>query len=210
MNERWFKRSDWPMDWELERRSELMGAIAELPGADMLSEEEVEQKALFLWSHVEFARGRAKNCSRPASQKVSDDELRKFADLCENLALHINKMHEPAISALGLEGFGALEFSEKLIDAKEAARFAFGIVEGKQVRGRKPEIEASEISDFAGQMYHHITGKLPTLTTNPLTGNVSGIWYDFLHRVFKVAYIKASVAAQARVVSEKMRPEKVD
>jgi hypothetical protein len=207
MNERWFKRSDWPMEWELARRSELMEAIAELPFDQTLDQEELERKALFLWDNIESARRRAKNCSRPASQKASDDELRKFAELCENLALHINKMHEPAISALGQEGFGALEFAERLLQAKETARFAFGIVEGKQVRGRKPEVEATEISEFAGRMYHHITGKLPTLTTHTLTGNVSGIWPDFLRRVFKVAYIKASVAAQARVTSEKMRAE---
>ena len=207
MKSAWFKRPDWPMEWELARRSALIQAIADLPNAKMLSKDEIEQKALFLWSHVESARRRGRSCSTPASQKASDDELRKFAALCENLALHINKMHEPAITALGLEGFGALEFAEELLEAKEKARFAFGIVEGNQKRGSKPKVVASEISEFAGELYHHITGKLPTLTTHPITGKVSGIWPDFLTIVFNVAHVKASVAAQARVVSEKMRGE---
>lgn len=203
----WFQRPDWPMDWELARRTALMQAIAQLPGASKLSEVEIERKAIYLWLQVGFARQGAKNCNRPASQKASDDELRKLADLCEKLALHIDQMHEPAITALAHEGFSALAFAEKLRDLKEVSRFAFGCVEGEEVRGRKPEIEAAQISEVAGHVYQHITGKIPTLTTDPLTGSVSGVWPSFLREVFQVSYIKASVAAQARVVSEKMRTE---
>lgn len=185
----------------------LMVAIQKLPGGSELTENEVEQKAEFILRMANFAMQDAENCNRPTSQKKSDDELRKLHDLCEKLASHIEKMHAPAITALSGEGFLALPFSEKVREMQEGARVAFGSVEGMDVRGRKPEIEASQLSDIAGGVYKHITGKRPTFTTDPSTGKVSGAWPDFLKRLFDVLDIRASVAAQARAVSEKMRSE---
>jgi len=95
--------------------------------------------------------------------------------------------------------------SEKLREMMDGARFAFGTCEGQEIKGRRPDIEAGQVSEIAGLIYRDVTGKRPTCTTDPFTGSKSGRWPDFLRAVFEGLGIKASVDAQARVVSETMR-----
>lgn len=201
----WFQRPDWPMDYEIERRNRLIDAIRELPNGESLSEDQLEQKALFLWKQANFARQDAQNCNLAASQSATDKELRRLHSLCEKLAEHIESMHAPAITALANEGFFAIRVADEMRDIMEGARHAFGACEGQEVRGRRPDIEASQVSEIAGLVYQNITDKRPTCTTDPLSGNVSGGWPDFLQSTFEILLIKASVAAQARTVSETMR-----
>lgn len=184
----------------------LIRAIAALPGAETLDENEIEQKARFIWTQAQWARQDALSRNIPASQSASDKELRDLHKLCGKLADHIEGMHAPAITALSNEGFLAIPMAEKLREMMDGARYAFGACEGQEIRGRKPEVEASQVSEIAGSLYQHVTGKRPTITTDPATGGVSGVWPDFLQRIFDAFDISASVANQSRAISELMRP----
>lgn len=195
------------MDWEIERRADLMQALKSLPGGTDLSDDEIESRSLYIWIQVGFSRQDARSNNRQASTKASERELILFHDLCKKLADHIDGMHEPSVNALAKEGFLVTVFAEKVRKIQEGAHFAFGSVKGEEVRGRKPEIVASQVAEVAGQQYHDLTGKIPTLTTDPLSGKVSGVWPDFLQSVFYTLSIQASVASQSRTVSEKMRLE---
>nr|WP_309502352.1 hypothetical protein [uncultured Roseovarius sp.] len=185
----------------------LIQAIAALPGAETFEPSEIERKARFMWELSKSARRNALKRNLPASQSASDKELRKLNDLCGKLADHIEDMHAPAITALANEGILAISMAEDLRKMMEGARYAFGACVGQEARGRKPEIAAAQISEIAGSMYEYITGKRPTITTDPYTGKVSGVWPDFLQAVFEALHVHASVANQSRAISELMHRE---
>lgn len=185
--------------------SGLIQAITALPGADAFERIEIERKAQFIWELAQSARRNALNCNLPASQGASDKELRKLHDLCSKVVDHIEEMHSPAVTALANEGFVVATTVEELRKLMEGARYAFGACEGQETKGRKRDIEASQISEIAGSMFEYVTGRRPTITTDPHTGEVSGDWPQFLRAVFDALHVQASVANQSRAVSELMR-----
>ena len=106
MNPSWFANPDWPMEWELERRTVLMMAISSLPNSNSLSEQQIENGAVLLYMEALFGNEEELPRNRPASLKASETELRSLALLCEKLAAHIEKMHRPAVGAFYNEGGG--------------------------------------------------------------------------------------------------------
>lgn len=208
MNPSWFKRPDWPMEWELDRRTALIQAITELPNGELLSNQASEGQAVLLYSASQFGRDEELPRNRPASRKASETELRTLALLCGKLAKHIDKMHRPAVGSFYSEGGELFNFANQVRETEQIAQFAFGSVEIEDSgRGAGKKVEAAQVAEMAAHVFEHITGKRPTFTTDPQNGQVSGVWPDFLSAVFGALWIKASVASQVRVVSEKIRTE---
>lgn len=206
MNPSWFKRPDWPMEWELERRTALIQAITELPNGELLSEQASEGQAILLYSTSQFGRDEELPRNRPASLKASETELRALASLCDKLALHIESMHRPAVGSFFGEGGDLFTFANQVREAKQIAEFAFGGIEiGDSGRGAGKKIEAAQVTELSAHVFEHVTGKRPTFTTDPQSGQISGVWPDFLSAVFDALWIKASVASQVRAVSEKIQ-----
>jgi len=205
MNPRWFERADWPMDWEIQRRDDLMGAIGSLPSSKELSEVEMEGMALVIWSASNSGREEELARNRPASRKTSELELDRLIVLARQLADHIESMHRPAVDALWRESQGDIwNTVERIRSLSEAARCAWGEIEIQgSSRGAGRKVEAAEVADMAGHVFERVTGRRPTLTVAPDSGHVSGDWPNFLGRIFTALTIDASVPSQARVVIEK-------
>lgn len=185
--------------------SRLIVAISELPGADSLSGLEIERKARLLYSTWNDGKIEELARNRPASQKASEAEIRKFAKLVENLETHINLMHEPAISTLYQHGCHVFELAQELEAMREASRWVFHELNVQSPpRGAGKKIGAAMITQMASSIYSNVTGMRPTFTTDPFSGAVSGTWPDFLGNIFSALSIHASVASQARLLSEKM------
>jgi hypothetical protein len=111
----------------------------------------------------------AANRNRPASQSATDAEFRKIHDLCEKVADHLEKIHEPAVSALWREGLSAMEMAGQLRAMMEVTRHAFGSAEGRDVKGRQKDIEArGGTYEIAVMRNGHID------YSTPITDNVLG------------------------------------
>jgi hypothetical protein len=161
MNAAWFARPDWPMDWEIERRSELMAAIRALPQGDTLLEEVVEGKALLLWSASNFGRDEELPRNRPASQEASEKELQKLAEVSAQLADLIEAMHRPAVQALWNEHRGDLwTVARQLKELSEAAMCALSGLEVQgSARGAGKKAAAAEVSATAEHIFKSVTGQ---------------------------------------------------
>lgn len=199
----------WPCEFAMSAfGAGLIRAIRAIPGAEALTEDDVEGKARMLYAVSEGGRDEEMPRNRPASQKASEDELRKLAALAERLERHILSMRQPAVSALYAEGAHVFELVRALQETQENARHAFsGLEVGGTPSGAPKKIEAAEVAFLASRLFEHISGRRATFTTDPLTGKVRGAWPDFMSAVFDALYIDASVAAQVRAVSEKSPKE---
>ena len=185
--------------------AELIAGVGALPGADAHDASAIEAIARAIWDGAQWAKVDAANRNRPASQSATDAEFRKLHDLCEKAADHLEKMHEPAVAALAREGLSAMEIAGQLRAMMEVTRRAFGEAEGQGVRGRQKDIEARGVAMAAGSAYRAITGKRPTIVVNPLDGEASGPWLEFVRRIFGTLDIDASATNQARTVADLMR-----
>lgn len=195
----------WPCEFEMSGfGAGLIRAIRAIPGAEALTNGDVEGKARMLYTTSNMGRDEELPRNRPASQKASDDELRKLAALAEKLERHILSMRQPAVSALYAEGAHVFELVRTLQETQENARHAFSALDIEGIPSGAPKkIEAAEVAFLASRIFEHISGRRATFTTDPGTGKVSGAWPDFLSSVYDALYIKASVAAQVRAISEK-------
>ncbi|WP_397542052.1 hypothetical protein [Roseovarius salis] len=199
----------WPCEFAMSGfGAKLIQAIWAIPGAEPLTEDDVEGKARMLYAVSEGGRDEELPRNRPASQKASEGELRKLAALAERLERHILSMRQPAVSAFYAEtargGRGLFELVRTLQETQDNARHAFSALEVESTPSGAPKkIEAAEVAFLSSRLFEHISGRRATFTTDPLTGKVSGAWPDFLSAVFDALYIDASVAAQVRAISEK-------
>lgn len=208
MKPQWFKRSDWPQEHEIKMRADLMQAVASIPLGERLTAEDVEGKALLIFSTAHFGRDAELPRNRLASRTTTDREIEKIKELCGRLAGHIETIHRPAVSALMNQGLMIFSLLDQLRMAEEIAGHAFGYSDAlDESTGRPRKIEAAEVTECTGEIFEFISGKRPTFTTDPLTGEVHGIWPNVLKDVFKALWIEASVAAQVRALSKKTRPE---
>ena len=185
--------------------AELIAGVGALPGADAHDASAIEAIARAIWDGAQWAKVDAANRNRPASQSATDAEFRKLHDLCEKAADHLEKIHEPAVSALWREGLSAMEMAGQLRAMMEVTRHAFGSAEGRDVKGRQKDIEARGVAMAAGSAYRAITGKRPTIVVNPLDGEASGPWLEFVRRIFGTLDIDASATNQARTVADLLR-----
>lgn len=187
------------MEWELERRSTLIQAIGRLPNGCDLDAQEVEGKALLLFTTSLNGRDQELPRNRPASLRASTEELRKLNSICEKLVEHINSMHQPSVSAFYSEAGNLFGFAEQAHQVSESAVYALGCVEvDGSARGAGKKVEAAYVTELAASIFEDVTGKRPTFTSDTMTGQVSGVWRDFLGEFFRALNIKASVASQGR------------
>lgn len=187
----------------------LVEAIEALPGADALTPDDVEAKARMLYHAAQYGRDEELPRNRPASQKASEDELRKLAALAIKLERHIKKMRQPAVSALYSEGAHVFELARLLEQVQEDARRAFNSLGVGGSPGGAPEkIAAKEVAFLAARTFETVTGQRASFTSDPSTSEVTGDWPEFLAAVYAALHIQASVAAQARALSAKT-PQKI-
>jgi hypothetical protein len=201
MNPVWFMRADWPLDHELARRTALIDAVRGLPDGDALDDNKAEGLAILIWSAHNRAQDDELPRNRPASTTTTEAELRKLHDLCVKLADHIEGMHSPAVGGIYIEGAVLFDLASA---ARQMAETATHVeFEGENARGAGEKIVARQTTEMASHVYEHVTERRPTFTSGTETGAVSGAWPDFLTQVFEALWIKASVAAQVRAISEK-------
>jgi len=209
VNPAWFMRPDWPMEREIQRRADLMAAIRALPCGDAMTDDMAEGGALMILSACHSGRDEALARNRPASQKASEAELERLANLAAQLSIHINAMHRPAVNAIWKEaGDNLFTVAEQMGALAQAARDAHGeIAADASGRGASRKAEAEEVAEAAGRVFERVTGNRPTITVAPDVGRVSGPWRDFLGRVFSAMRIAASPDSQAKTVMELYRPK---
>lgn len=182
-----------------------MDAIISIPSGHSLSEEDVEGKALLIYSTSCFGRDEELARNRDASFKASEAQLRKLNDLCENLRLHIHKMNRQAVNGLYLEGCAIFTLEKELAATQEAAHQAFSeLTAPERVAGAHSKIEAEQVGLQAGLIYEHVSGRRATYTSDPQTSEVRGPWVEFLDAVFSALGIDASAKAQAKALSRKL------
>lgn len=206
MNPNWFQRPDWPMDWEIERRSALMSAVRELPNGNCLSDDDLEGKALLIYSTSECGRNEEMPHNRPSTAQKSDKDLRKLMELCTKTIAHIDQMNRPAVAAYFSEDtskYGDLwTLREALAQAAETAGHGLGSeLEGPPRGPRK--IEAAQVTEMAGHIFEDVSGDPAKFTTDPISNEIKGPWPIFLSTVFEALRIDASVESQVRALREK-------
>jgi hypothetical protein len=202
MNPTWFMRPDWPMDWEIERRSALMLAVQNLPNGDVLGDDDVEGNALLLFSTSEWGRNEEMPQNRPSTGQKSEKDLRKLMDLCAKTVAHIEQMNRPAVGAFFAEGGDLWTLKDALAQASEIAGHSLGHEVEDSPRGPR-KIEAAQVTETAAMIFEHVSGQGPTFTTDPISNEIRGPWPKFLSSIFDALRINASVEAQAKALREK-------
>ncbi|WP_135448976.1 hypothetical protein [Tabrizicola caldifontis] len=185
---------DWPDPW----MDRLKGAIRDALSDSSPTEIDVDWAARSIDRARNFGLLEEKPNSLPAGQNASEAELRQFHDACARVAEIAEGLHRPAVAALFDEGLNVRDIVQKMGEAQEIARAAFGAVQGEVARGRPPKVVARDVTCSAGWAYERLTGKRPTFSTDPLTSEVTGAWPSFLAAVFEALYIEASVTAQVQ------------
>ncbi len=201
----WIGNDGWPRDLP----DGLTEALRLIPGSEKRSDEEIENMARMVWGIASLARDE-QNLPRnqSASNPNSEQELQKLHKLCDRLADHIEEMRRPAIEVLVAEGLAPFDLAEKVREAREAARHAFGsLEESSSKRGRPESIEAREVSNIAAELWNELSGQRPTTTGDPDTGRRSqkpGSWPAVLDKIYNSLRIKASVDNQAPAAAKKL------
>ncbi len=191
----WIGPDGWPCDYP----PGLIDALAALPGANSVGADDLDNLARLIEVVAALGKNEEQPSSRPATATASDKELVQLHSLCMKLANHIETMHEPAISALAAEGGDHRLLMDTLLLTAECTRHAYGATDAPEsLSGRPPKVAAAEVTKTAAHVFEKITERSATFTTDPVTSIVSGVWPDFLGKVFAALYINASVASQVK------------
>lgn len=200
----WTGDDGWPTDFP----EKLVDAFRKIPNGGNLTIDRIHCMAKLVTSIAEGGQIEEMPCNRPASMAGSEAELIKFHNYCEKLVDHIETLRQPSISALFDEGLFVFDLCEKLRQAQERTRYAFGGLGANTKGGRPKKIGAASVTDICAKLFEDVSGKHPTYTTDTSDSTISGVWPEFLKSVFEALYIEASVASQVRAVSEKT-PKKI-
>lgn len=197
----------WPCEFEESPvGTGLIKAIRAVPGGEALADSTTVDLARLLYAVAEGGRDEELPRNRPASQKASEAEIRKLAEMSERLADHLEAMRRPAISAITQEGIFPFDLVHVLRATIEQTKRAFSEIDITDTPAGAPQkVAAAEVALMASRIFEQITDRRPTFTTDPATGHVSGLWPDFLAAIYDALAISASVASQVRAVSEKSR-----
>jgi hypothetical protein len=195
----WTGGDGWPTDFP----EKLVDAFRKIPNGENLKNDRIYGMAKLVASIVEDGQIEEMPRNRAASMAGSEAELRKFHDNCEKLADQIETLRQPSISALFDEGLFVFDLYEKLRQAQELTKHAFGGLEANTKGGRPKKIGAASVTDICAKLFEDVSGKRPTYTTDTSDSTISGVWPEFLKSVFEALYIEASVASQVRAASEK-------
>lgn len=124
--------------------------------------------------------------------------------LCEKAIAHIAQMNQPAVSAIFDEGGDLWGLESKLGEMLEIAGHSLGQPVADPSSGAR-KLEAAQVTEVAGHVFEHVTTRRPTITTDPVTFEISGDWPKFLSAVFSALRVDASVEAQAKALGRKHR-----
>lgn len=158
----------------------------------------IENAAAQIYAASELGRSDEQTANLLATEKTSKKELCAFHDLTGKLADLIDGMHNPAIAALSREGLIAFDLLEPLRRAHEVAGYALGGLQSLPQRnpGKKPMVEAPEVTAITAGFFKQITGKAPTRSVD--SEGEYGEWIDTLRAVFAALGINASAETQAK------------
>ncbi len=141
--------------------------------------------------------------NKSSSAGGADSQLKKIYDLSNKLAATISKLNSPATKALQRHGVEPQVLLEQLDRLSEDVRGAADDVEGtNEVGGRPPNYEAILVTQETARAYAEITGRQPTITRDPLTHEVRGLWPNLLKQVFATLSIISSVEDQVRKLDQ--------
>ena len=147
----------------------------------------------------------------PKFSKISpasaEKEMKEFLKKVEELLDCLEGQHRNSIDALASVGF--VNDRHRLVNllkvAKEAAHspnLSFG--DEYDARGRKPHLLAKGLSRILASDYSVLTGKRPTVTTDPYSRGhpAGGEFLKFVQAVFLALDINASAETWARSAAE--------
>ena len=123
-------------------------------------------------------------------REACERELRQLAKAARGLIIALEGLHEPTILALAAAGFlgevrVVLPKTLRSI-VRQAEQADVSTVPPRAGLGRRPDLRADGVGKIVGQVYLTLTGKRPTITTDPDTSVRSGEWLRFLKAVFRV------------------------
>jgi hypothetical protein len=133
--------------------------------------------------------------ARDSGSKQTCDELNKLFRLAGELALHINNnMHSPALRILEKElGDKAIH---PLILVDDLVKLCAAAMRGQEAmpqtpkparRGRHKNQGALHLARMSASAYEMVTGKKPTITTDPVTSERRGPFIEFVRAIFDAA-----------------------
>lgn len=188
------------------RGAELISAVSNLPGAELLDHENREAEGIARALFGEFEAGQYAKISwnQPAAGKATEVQIRKLHKLLADLSEHIMNLQKPAIYALNLEGFDHLKLNDIVCEYQEITGYAFGLVDPLSERGAlETKVVARTVCEGAAQVYEYVTKSKATYTTEIDATHRTGPWPDFLGIIYKILGIEASVSSQVGKLSEK-------
>lgn len=140
----------------------------------------------------------------------AEKELAELSAKLDSLLDSLEGLHGKSIDALASAGFVDDRF--RLIDLLKVAKGAtqsasFSSADDLSGRGRKPDCLARGVSRILAFDYAELTGKRPTVTTDPyLAGHpAGGEFLEFVAAVFSALGIKASPETWARSAAQAWR-----
>ena len=168
---------------------------------------------------------------RETSAKTAQAEINTLLNLVDKLRLHILGMHRTSLTAVeahsalfaeldtigsdvlvdefsfdGLDLFGLLGMLDRVGTLYRRAKVKGG---GYPSKGPPRKNQARLIALNAAQDYRRLTGKEPTITTNPNTNERGGQFLKFLREVFEALDIDASADVQAVAAVRELKRRKI-
>jgi hypothetical protein len=202
-------------DWPIDHRRALCDAVRAIPGAERLSDDDVDGYARSIAAVADLGHDEQLPRFRDTSPAATEKQLLRIGELAAELDAQIAALNAPAVAGLARNGVDAFDMQRHLERLQAAAHHAFtgsrlsrGKAEGKSAGGRPRKVAAAEITAAAAEVFEEITGAPPSFTSDPETGGVSGDWPTVLGLVLDALLVEASVAAQVRVRVREKTPRK--
>lgn len=146
----------------------------------------------------------------PSGHAQAKRELRAIAKHAAALHTALGSAHEPTIFALADNGFLHHEIkADLLIRLARAASTAEPRTTSAPVKGRPPNAGAAAIATLALGAYRDLTGKIPTLPTDPQTGLRYGPFLNLVTDLFSILKVTANPEAAARKVCGEFKEKNI-
>jgi hypothetical protein len=202
MWDRWTGYDGWPVPYP----AELKAAIRAIPNAAELEEAEIDRAARRVeTAHAvgQFLELSQSRLPPPSAERRAERDFHKLHDLAGKLAKFLPRLHRDAVDALSAQGLDVPALEGKLRHVQSAAYDAFQEFEPVGTDGPK-KITATSVTQALAEIFLETSGRHPTFTTDPATGEVSGSWPDVVELAFSALHINASVASQVKAHKSEM------
>lgn len=184
----------------------IANALLDVLSGEQIDHEKIEAAAIRIYASSVRGIEEEQPYRTAATRKKTDQQLINMAAKCKDLALTLSCINRPAASALFAEGVDIRELARILHQAAETAQHAFGEYSpGPPPNGRPKKIEAAFVTESTAAAFESITGRRATYTTDPITGEVIGLWPDLLAAIFRVLRINASLPSQVSGLSRAIK-----